>query len=521
MSTDEEHDAEMMRKGFGRAACAFVYAALAGGCGGGHGTVSQASPLLGAGARASAGPVAEYAVRFDRPAGQLRVEARVVPGIRALSVDVGAEAWVVDARCTPDGEAHATWRSLPRRGRIFDASACASSAYRLDYRYLLREAARRLDDLDVASEEGEVLEAPPSTFLLAPAEAQAGAFVRFRVDCPAGTTFETGVFPREHFGARPTGGTGKTGGSPGERVGLRTWDLAVDDLWTSPYSAFGPLVVRDVAVAGATVRLARAPGALAVSDDDLAAWVEASAKVVAGYVGRFPMPSALVLVVPARGAWIGEGRTLAGGGGSIFVRLGERVTAEALRDDWVLVHEMVHLALPSVPREQHWAEEGLATYVEPFARVRAGLLPATEAWRGLLEGLPNGLPRPGDRGLDRTPTWGRTYWGGALFFLLADIGIREATGGRLGLEHALRGIVAAGGNNAKRWSLDEVLAQGDRATGTAVLRTLRARMGEAPAPVDLAALEASLGVKLTDGDVRFDPHAPQAAVRAAITEGQR
>jgi hypothetical protein len=42
-----------------------------------------------------------------------------------------------------------------------------------------------------------------------------------------------------------------------------------------------------------------------------------------------------------------------------------------------------------------------------------------------------GEPGPGDGGLDDTDSWGRTYWGGALFCLLADVRFRERTGNRL------------------------------------------------------------------------------------------
>jgi hypothetical protein len=66
-------------------------------------------------------------------------------------------------------------------------------------------------------------------------------------------------------------------------------------------------------------------------------------------------------------------------------------------------------------------------------------------WRDLIEGLPHGLPRAGDRGLDFTPTWGRTYWGGAMYCLLADVEIRKRTGNRHGLQDALRGVLAGGG----------------------------------------------------------------------------
>ncbi len=155
----------------------------------------------------------------------------------------------------------------------------------------------------------------------------------------------------------------------------------------------------------------------------------------------------------------------------------------------------------------------------PFARVRAGLLDEASAWRGLVDGLPNGQPEGGDRGLDHTHTWGRIYWGGALFWFVADVEIRKRTQNRFGLEHALRGVIDAGGSNASRWPLLEVLAAGDRATGVPVLHELYHDMCSSPHPVDLDALYKSLGVQVSRGQVTFDDKAPLAEIRKAITRG--
>ncbi|MBX3191896.1 MAG: hypothetical protein KF819_33200 [Labilithrix sp.] len=440
----------------------------------------------------------EYAVTWIPAGGLLEVDARMTGAGATLSVERGAERFVRDVEVSPDRDPP-RWAPARRRGALFDAAPCAEGPCRVRYRVALREAARHIDDLDVASEEGEIVEAPPSTWLLAPAEAARDLRLRFRVACPEGARFVTGVFPsKEANGA---------------------WDISIDDLWTAPYTAFGPMRVRMVPVKGGTVQLAIGPGKLSVGDDDLVAWTEASARAVASWFGRFPMPTALVLVVVARGPWVGGGRTLAGGGGTVFMRAGAGATLSAYRDDWVLTHEMIHLAFPSVPRESDWAEEGIATYAEPFARVRAGTLSEEEAWRGVVEGLPHGLPAPGDRGLDRTPTWGRIYWGGALFWLLADVEIRKRSENRRGLEHALRGVLEAGGSNAVRWPLADVLAAGDRATGEGVLGELHAAMGTHPHPVDLGALTRSLGVEVSRGRVSFDDHAPLAHIRRAITHG--
>jgi hypothetical protein len=442
--------------------------------------------------------VAEYAVRYDGR-GELRVEA-TLEGARLLGVETGAERFVDDLEVTPDA-GQAAWTRAGRDGRAFTAPACARRC-QIRYRYRLRDAAKRLDDLDSASEEGEVIEAPPSTWLLAPVNGEPLARARFRVTTTETTTFQTGVF-------RSTEAEG-------------AWDITLGDLWTSPYSVFGPGRVTTLetlpGIAGrpARINLMIAPGKLVISDAELETWVANAAKAIVTYFGRFPMPEVLVILVPSRGPWVGEGKTLSGGGGAIFMRVGEVAPVRALHEDWVLVHEMIHLAFPSVAREHDWAEEGLATYVEPFARARAGLMSAEDAWLGLVDGAPNGLPAAGDRGLDRTPTWGRTYWGGALFYLLADVEIRKRTKNTKGLEHALRGILAEGGNNAHRWSLDDAFAAGDRATGVPVLRELHEVMGKTPHPVDLEALWRELGVVKSRGTIRF-VDAPKASIRRAIT----
>jgi hypothetical protein len=179
----------------------------------------------------------------------------------------------------------------------------------------------------------------------------------------------------------------------------------------------------------------------------------------------------------------------------------------------------VHMAVPSVAPKHHWIEEGLATYVEPIARVRAGMLPERAVYEEWLENMRQGQPQPGDRGLDRTPTWARTYWGGALFCLSADIGIRAATGNRYGLEHALRAIVAGGGRLDATWPIEKVLETGDRAVGGRVLRDLYARMADKPERVDLDRLWRQLGISSGSGGLVLADARQQSELRRSIVLG--
>jgi len=127
------------------------------------------------------------------------------------------------------------------------------------------------------------------------------------------------------------------------------------------------------------------------------------------------------------------------------------------------------------------------------------------------------LPQSGDQGLDHTHTWGRTYWGGALFCLLADVEIRRQTQNEKGLQDALRGILNAGGDMREDWELEKALDVGDHATGTDVLRKLYERMRNSPTETDLAALWKQLGIREENETVQFQDDAPLAAIRRSIT----
>lgn len=257
-------------------------------------------------------------------------------------------------------------------------------------------------------------------------------------------------------------------------------------------------------------------GKPSVPDKSLLSWVEASAHAVSAYFGRYPVPAVRLRIRTGGPGRIGSGMTFGGRTPTIKVAVG-RATREAdLREDWILTHEMVHLAFPDLTSDDEWAEEGLATYVEPLARARLGRQSRDEVWAELIEGLPQGLPRRGGRGLHGTRDWGRTYWGGALFWLLADVRIRERTGNRQGLPDALRAVLSAGGDIRATWDLRRTLATADRALRLTVLSDLYGELGPKPGRVDLDALWRRLGVRLERGRVAYDDTAPLSDARRAI-----
>lgn len=278
---------------------------------------------------------------------------------------------------------------------------------------------------------------------------------------------------------------------------------------------------RSFTAGGATIQVDFAAGQLDLGIPAVLEWIQSAAMAVSAYYGQFPVKRARVLVIPvADRDGVLQGTTWANRGGFpgfTRMRLGEHTTKAELKDDWTMTHELSHVAFPNLPDEQHWMEEGLATYVEPIARAQAKELSAAEIWREMLDGMPKGEPHEGDQGLDRTHTWGRTYWGGALFCLVADVAIRKETKNRKGLQDALRAIVAAGGTIDRDWPIEQTFSIGDTATGTHVLTEMYNKWSSSPVEVDLPALWKELGVRRSAEGVEFDARAPLAQVREGIT----
>lgn len=278
----------------------------------------------------------------------------------------------------------------------------------------------------------------------------------------------------------------------------------------------GDFDVLSRAVTGGKIEVGVSSGKLLAPQNELLQWIDDAVAAVVSYYGKFPVPQLTLAILVDDGDGIHAGNER--GGKLITIKLGAGSRSADFADDWHLTHEFFHLGFPDVPERYHWMEEGLSTYLEPLARARVGQLSAERVWKDMVEGMPQGLPKAGDRGLDRTPTWGRTYWGGALFWLLADVEIRERTDNRRSLDDAMRGVWSEGGNGSVDWSAERVLKEGDRATGLAVLASLHEKMGEKPGDVDLPALWKRLGVVYADGRVTFDETAPLATVRKALTD---
>ena len=294
------------------------------------------------------------------------------------------------------------------------------------------------------------------------------------------------------------------------------WTRVTKDQGFVAFDGEYPFSESQIELGEGRIRLLISAGTLPVGRDAVRAWVEAAAKAMAQYYGRFPSDQVTVTVLAGQRGRVFEGTTY--GGRVVRINVGREATAATLAQDWRMPHELLHLAFADLGDEHLYLEEGVATYVEPIIRAQAGQISEEKVWADFHDGLPKGNS---DRPMDGDGSWGNLYWGGARFWLLADLELRQKTQGKKSLQDALKAILDKGGNGKVHLELSRLLALGDAATGTTVLRDLHARLGKKGERADLEELWKKLGVEVRAGAVVFNDDAELASIRKAMTRQPR
>ncbi|MFT5354664.1 MAG: hypothetical protein ACI9KE_001871 [Polyangiales bacterium] len=242
-------------------------------------------------------------------------------------------------------------------------------------------------------------------------------------------------------------------------------------------------------------------------------WVGSMVRMAGDYCGHFPVDALRVEVRLRSGRRVVFGQHFTGR--RVVIHVGRNTSEDALRRDHVLLHELLHTALPSLDRRHRWMREGLSTYLETMVRAQNGIITEDDVWNRWTDSMENGMPRAGDRGLDRTPTWGRVYWGGALFWMVVDVELRRATQGRHTVRSLVAGIVARGGVARRRWSMQRLLRVADQVSGTQVVSQAYRRMALRPSAPNLDSFFARLGVRRSGDRVQFF-EGPESRLRASM-----
>ncbi len=255
-----------------------------------------------------------------------------------------------------------------------------------------------------------------------------------------------------------------------------------DAFYRGGYNVFG-FFAEDLFAVGTTsamvARLGPEP-----ADEVTRQWLARAIGAVASVGGELPAERLHFVVVPVDGMNrpVLFGMVRRGGGLSVLLIASSGANAQELEADWVAIHELSHLWLPQLRRQDRWLSEGIATYLQEVLRARCGLQSATVSWNRIREGLERGR-RSGTgriltsetRDMHRTGAYYRVYWAGTAFALEADLRLRQESGGEMTLLRALDLAQPHWSSLQGLADAEEVLAVLDEVTGSDFLVELGTR----------------------------------------------
>ena len=292
---------------------------------------------------------------------------------------------------------------------------------------------------------------------------------------------------------------------------------------------FGRFESGTAEVAGQTIRvdLLRTPRnvELAPTID----WVREAARNVTLAYGRLPNPAARVVVFPMGSSpWRSDspvyfGRVVRDGGETVELLIDpDRPTADFYAD-WTATHELSHMMLPYVRRDQRWLSEGFAQYYQNLLLARAGRYSAREAWQKLYDGFERGRASVPDLSPNQAAGGGernsrmKIYWSGAALALLADVELRRRSHGHESLDTVLDRLQRCCLPAQGAWSGRRLFATLDSFLDEPLFVELYDRYADTAGFPDVRPLLARLGVTAEDGEVRLRSDAELAEIRAALT----
>ena len=316
-----------------------------------------------------------------------------------------------------------------------------------------------------------------------------------------------------------------------DRDGARRYRIPpTPDDWAG-MTAIGRFPERDVRTTGGVLRIAALGGMTAEQADKMEQWMQPVARASESAYGRLPLAQIQVMLIASktRSGAVGFGQSTRGQGQALTIFVDPARPLQELIDDWTAVHELSHAAHPSLRGAGTWLAEGLASYWQNVLRARTGLLTPAQAWRQLDAGFGRGRSAANadmtlhdiTAGMHERGAYMRVYWAGAAYWLAADVELRRASGGKLSVDVALSRFQECCLAQMRAWEPEAFAAKLDALTGVDVFAQRWREADAARGFPNLAPLYGALGI-VKDGDaLRFDPSAPDAAIREAIMRPPR
>jgi hypothetical protein len=299
----------------------------------------------------------------------------------------------------------------------------------------------------------------------------------------------------------------------------------------SPESAYSPAVFgrfdyREVEVPGAILRVSLLETKNKTNNDAIFDFVQATATDISLAYGRFPNPSPQVIVVPASGGRSADpvsfGRVVRDGGETVELYIGAGEPLKNLLGDWKATHEFSHLMLPYLHSEFHWISEGFAQYYQNVLLTRAGEYDELYAWQKIFTGYERGRqsrpelsPNEAAAGNVRSARM-KVYWSGAAIALMADVTLRERSGGDESLDSVLGRFQECCLPSRDVWTGPEFFAKLDSLATEPVFMPLYYRYADTAGFPDTSELFERLGLRVNNDEVSIRRKAELQEIRKDI-----
>lgn len=217
----------------------------------------------------------------------------------------------------------------------------------------------------------------------------------------------------------------------------------------------------------------------------LKTWLTSVANTVSLLHGTLPRPEIRIALqsYPAKSA-VPFARVLRQEPEGVLFYINPDRPVDEYINDWTAYHELSHLFIPYPGNADIWFSEGLASYYQNVLQARAGILTKDEARQKLRAGFERGQNDSGHAQLtlgELSPVmrdkhaFMRVYWSGALYFLQADLMLRNLPTGNnppLTLDDVLREFGLCCLDSSQQWSGSAIAAEFDRLSGSDIFTTL-------------------------------------------------
>lgn len=290
---------------------------------------------------------------------------------------------------------------------------------------------------------------------------------------------------------------------------------------------FGKFDYAEVKAPGTTMRVTLLDSGRTIDRPGILQWISGTATDISLAYGRFPNPSPQIVVVPVAisrsNSAVPFGRVIRNGGETVQLFVNANKPVSEYASDWTATHEFSHMMLPYLRQKHRWIAEGFAQYYQNVLLARSGVYEAQFAWQKLYDGLQRGHESRPELSPNAAAAGGirnglmKVYWSGAAIALMADVQLRENSGGSETLDQVLGRLQRCCLPADRMWSGIELFRKLDTLAEKPVFMPLYRRYADSSGFPDTSTLLDRLGLDVSTGKVSFRQGSELGEIRAAIT----